>query len=310
MIKNILASNTITLARALLALSTLLTLLFNDIHDLFPSFHIAKISTYDNPIFILNYFLWFNDITIPYFFSIIILVLTIMGFYPRIFSILQSWVAYSLFYSMLITEGGDQINAILTFLLIPICVLDNRKNGWIVIKEKLNGNIESKNNFLFFNALIVVFVIKVQMSILYFNAGAAKMNETEWINGTSVYYWFYDNMFGAPYWIENSLGFLFKNSYTVSLINWGVILLELFLFLGIFFRQRLKYMLFVLGFLLHFIIILIHGLPTFFLSMFAGLILYFFRLDITLSENMNELKKISIFKLNIYEKISRIIQIP
>lgn len=286
MISRINNTNTITLARALLALSTVITLIFTDIDDLFPIHHIEKIKSSPTGLMKMNFFLWFDNIYIPYIFSIIALLIIIIGIYPKFLCFIHSWIAYSVFYSMLIVEGGDQINCILTLLLIPICFLDNRKNGWY----KTNFLNKTEKSFLSLNAKYALLFIKIQMAVLYLNAGISKIFASEWSNGTAVYYWFYDNMFGAPIWIQNSLGFLFKNDISVSFINWGVIVLELLLFSALFLRQSYKYLFLIFGILFHFTIILIHGLPTFFLAMSAGLLLYLSRLDISIKQNILKIK--------------------
>jgi antimicrobial peptide system SdpB family protein len=193
---------------------------------------------------------------------------------------------------MLVTDGGDQINIILTFLLLPICLLDNRKNGW-------NSNSDQKiisNCFFLYNASFAVVFIQIQMAVLYFNAGVTKMFSSDWLNGTAVYYWFNDPTFGAPAWLDYCIGFLFKNDYTVTFINWSVMILEVMLFVGLFLKQKYKYLLFVVGFIFHFLIFIIHGLPSFGLSMTAGLILFYFQLDKTINENY-KLIKVSFTKI-------------
>jgi antimicrobial peptide system SdpB family protein len=288
-ITNIIKSNPITLARALLALGTLSTLLFTSVYDLFPKFYLANVLENKSGLMHLNYFLWFENVYIPYAISIIILLVVILGFYPRTMCFLHSITSYSVFYSMLIVEGGDQINIILTLLLIPICLLDNRKNGWIV---KAKTGYSNSNSWFVINASFALIFIQIQMSILYFNAGVAKMYAPEWSNGTAVYYWFFDSLFGAPDLLRNTVGFLFKNPYSVSIINWSVIFLEVTLFIGIFLKQKSKYLLFLLGVCFHFLIILIHGLPSFFLSMIGGLILYLWNLELTINQNLKQLKNI------------------
>ncbi|WP_413514143.1 hypothetical protein [Myroides odoratus] len=185
---------------------------------------------------------------------------------------------------MLIIEGGDQINAILTLLLIPISILDGRKNAWIV--KKTNSKV---NRFLLLNATCALFAIKVQMSLLYFNAGVAKIYAPEWANGTAVYYWFNDEVFGAPLFMKKIFGFLFENAFTVTFINWGVIILEIGLFIAIFCSQKYKYIFLILGLILHFVIIIVHGLPAFFMAMAAGLHLYLSEMDITIRENFKKI---------------------
>jgi antimicrobial peptide system SdpB family protein len=284
-IEKILQNNTVTLARAFLASGTLLTLLFTGVDDLFPVHHLLGLKKSIEGLMHLNLFLWFDHILIPYLFSIAVLILTILGFFPRYISILHSWVTYSVFYTMLIVEGGDQINTILTFLIIPICLLDSRRNAW----HKSN-NVNIKKGFSYYNAKYSLLFITIQMGILYFNAGISKIFAAEWDSGTAVYYWFYDNMFGAPKWLIYIAAPLFTNDIPVTLINWLVILLELSLFVGLFLRQEYKYLLFTLGIFFHVLVILLHGLPTFFLAMAGGLILLFFQLDKSIKENIIQLK--------------------
>lgn len=291
--RDIYNSNSITLSRALFALCFLVTLIFTPLYDLFPSQHIKFLKDNINGLNHLNIFLWFDNIIIPYIISIIVLIISIIGIYPRIFIFFQSWISYSIYYSMLVTEGGDQINVIITFLLIPVFIFDNRSNGW---KIRNNINIEKPNNLynnlLLYNAFLAIFFIKLQISILYLNAGISKIFAPEWSNGTAVYYWFYDPAFGAPYWFDYLFGFLFKNNLTVSLINWGVIILELLLFSGLFIRQKKKYILFLFGFLFHFMIVVVHGLPSFWISMTGCLVLYLFKLDLTVKQNLLNVRRV------------------
>ena len=62
-------------------------------------------------------------------------------------------------------------------------------------------------------------------------------------------------------------------------------ILEIALFIDFFLKQQYKYILFVLGFTFHFLIFIIHGLPSFGLSMTVALILFYFELDKTIIEN-------------------------
>ena len=295
-IQNIYKSNTITFARALLALCFLSTLLFTPIYDLFPVQHIEQLKNSSNSSLNLNIYLLFNNIEIPYCISIIVLLFVISGFYPRLSCLFQTWISYSIFYSMLVTDGGDQINIILTFLLLPICLLDNRKNGWNV-----DFNEKTSNRFLLYNASIAIIFIQFQMAVLYFNAGVAKMFQPEWLNGSAVYYWFNDPTFGAPYWVKSCVGFLFENDYTITIINWSVMILEVALFVGFFLKQKYKYLLFVLAFIFHFLIFIVHGLPSFVISMSAGLVLFYFQLDKTITENFISMR-LSIIEILKHEK--------
>lgn len=293
--------NTITLARAFLAFSFLMTLLFTPISQLFPSHHLEfLINDVYHEFKYFNFYLWFENPLIPYIFSIIILLLVILGIYPRITSIFHFWVTFSVYNSMLIIEGGDQISSILTLLLIPVCLPDNRMNAW-----KDNSKIEMytpksthKLNFLLeYNAKYALIFIKLQMAFLYLHAAVGKLPAKEWKNGTALYYWFNDAMFGAPSFIKSFFGFFFDFGLILSISSWSVIGFELLLFVSFFLKnQKIKYTLFVFAFLFHFMIVLVHGLTTFWLSMTGGLILYYFKLDLPIRKNLTNIK-VSFFTL-------------
>ena len=303
-IRKTINNNTITAVRSLIALSYIFTLLFTSIDDLFPKHHLEKLSAsiQGHSIFRLNYFLWFDNLYVPYAISLILLIIIALGFIPRIMCFIHTWVTYSIFYSMLVVEGGDQICVIMTLLLIPISILDQRLNGWF--PKKIFSEI--KYNFFVYNASVSILFIKLQIAILYFNAGVSKFYAPEWSNGTAVYYWFNDVIFGAPKWLANSfIGYLFTNNISVSIINWSVIILEIFLFASLFYKQKYKYLLFILGFLFHFSIFIVHGLATFSVSMTAALIIYLFRTEISLSENINDIKQLILKTLKNEKSIFR-----
>jgi len=296
---NIHNSNVVTLSRALLALSFLLTLVFTPLYDLFPTQHLILIKQNVEYSLHLNFFLWFDNIKIPYIISIVVLLLSIFGLFPRYMSILQFWVSFSVYHSALVTEGGDQINSILSLLFIPLCLSDNRKNGWYS-KKNYNQNSQKSNLFLY-NSFVALLFIKIQISLLYFNAGVAKIYAPEWSNGSAVYYWFYDPTFGAPHWFDFLFGFFFKNDITVTIINWSVIFLEIIIFISFFLKQKFKYLIFPIAILFHFLIILVHGLPSFFLSMSGCLVIYLLNVEISIKENLKIIKQ----TFNIYSYVNK-----
>jgi len=71
-----------------------------------------------------------NILVLMKWLAILVLLFVIIGYFQKIACLLHWWVSFSFLYSATIIDGGDQIASILTFLLIPICFLDNRKNHW------------------------------------------------------------------------------------------------------------------------------------------------------------------------------------
>ena len=265
-------TNVVGLARTLLALSLLTTLVFNDTSLIFSApgqpllneeMGVWKFSIYH--FFGSKYFFVAKTI------SIIILLGVIAGIYPRLTGILHWWVSISFFLSSPYVDGGDQIGSILTFLLIPLTLLDNRKNHWgkSVYQNnisKIIGNINHK-------------VIRLQVCIVYLHAAFAKLELTEWVNGTVIYYWFTHNTFGLNPYLEPVIIPLIANNYVVFFITWSVLILEIALFACIFSDRKWRIPMLYLGLIFHFLIFLVHGLGSFALAMAAALILYLYPIE-------------------------------
>jgi len=260
-------TNTLGLARSLLALSTLLTLSFNNVELLFYS-GILNENTPNVSEFGLNIYTWFPKLEYGYWFSIIILILTITGIYPRIICVFHWLVAYSFFTLATIADGGDQITSILTLLLIPICIFDKRKWHWSTVKYM--HNFYSKCVSAIFYELI-----RVQVFIVYFVASVGKFSVEEWKNGTVLYYWFNEPLFGVRDFFQPFVDFLTNSPILITLTTWSVLIIELLIAFSYFSRnQKIKSIALYTGIFFHFGILLFFGLVSFFLVMTASLILF------------------------------------
>lgn len=194
-----------------------------------------------------------------------------MGLTPRFTCLLHWWVAYSFRVSAISIDGGDELNSILTLLLLPILISDDSLWTWS------KSNVARKR-FPFWQQNIIFYAllaIDLQMSILYFQAFFYKLFVPEWLNGTAVYYWFTDPEIALPDYLAHIIIPIIETNLGVKLFTWGAIGLEFLLFLGIFAKHyNIGRYLFYVGILLHLMIGLFHGLWSFFVVMIAGLILY------------------------------------
>ncbi|BDD06268.1 sporulation-delaying protein SdpB family protein [Aureibacter tunicatorum] len=280
-------TNVYGLGRSVLALGMFLTLLFNEKEILFPQhlFHAniadSRFIESTNLFFIFGLEHYWASLLI----SSIILLSVISGYFPRITGILHWWVTFSFFKSAAIIEGGDQIAATITLLLIPITLLDNRKNHWNKIEHK-------SNPFSNYIAYIFFLFIKIQVAIIYLHAGIDKLYKVqEWVDGTAVYYWFNNSIFGlsdalSGGWLEHSL----NNALVVQSISWGAIAFEILLFGTLFMSfNKKKYFLFF-GILFHFGIMLVHGLVTFYMTMTCALILYILPPEMIINAKLPDFK--------------------
>lgn len=268
--KNIFSTK-IGFVRTLLALGAFLTLLTNDISELTNFELISQGDTFVQNIFLKDYSIF--EVFGLYWgklISILILVAVFVGYFPQLTCLLQAWVHISICNSFLIVEGGDQIASNLCLLLIPICLFDNRINHWDISKPNISEIRKSLN--VFFN--VYYFLIIIQVAVIYLHASVGKFYNEEWKDGTCIYYWFTNNVFGAPYWLQKIYNFVTLSSF-VPIFTWSIVIFELCLFACIFTTNKLLRKTFlILGLLFHLGIVFTHGLVTFYFSMAGALILY------------------------------------
>jgi antimicrobial peptide system SdpB family protein len=266
-------SNVYGVARSLLAMGTALTLIFNNSNILFRPLtesadRIAGIGMSKFSIF----YLLSNHLELARLISIIILLIVASGWRPRITEFFHWWMSFSLMSSCSIIDGGDQITAILALFLLPVCVSDKRKWHW----SRAN-NLTNSDNLSKFKSIISMscfLVIRIQVAIIYLNAGVEKLSVREWTDGTALYYWFENPVIGLDNFMKPLVMPLLSNPFIVAFSTWGVIATEIVLFMALTMPKKYWPMLLKIGFALHFGIIVVHGLVSFFFAMAAALVLY------------------------------------
>jgi len=260
-------------SRSLLALGTFLTLASNNIYVLYKPYA-GGTETCVNCLGLARLSI-FCLMSLPFakIVSLIILSLVVIGFRPRITAIFHVWVTTSLMTTAVLVDGGDQVATVLSILILPIALTDNRKWHWT---NPVNASYPFKTLGKI-QALVAYsswVMIRLQIALIYFEACVGKLKTVEWVNGTSVYYWFSNPEFGLSKPVLTFLIPALSNPILIVIITWSVLIIEGLIFLGIALPVKQRQYLLLLGILFHFLIFLIHGLPTFFLSMTASLILF------------------------------------
>lgn len=255
------------LARSVLAFSQLLTLIFNDPKWIFqplgvPASALGLAWPASWSLFALL------GIDAGRWTSVIILLVVVVGWRPRITGVLHWWVAFSFTASAVIVHGGDQVCTVLTLLLIPVTLVDRRKWHWQLSPEPTG------ETFAAFFARCALVAIQFQVAVIYLAAAAGKFAVSEWINGTAVFYWFRHPIFGLSGWRQDLIDPLLTTSFGVVMVTWGVIAIELMLSAAALGSRRFKRVMFLLGVLFHVGIIVVHGLASFGVAMIGALILY------------------------------------
>lgn len=264
-----------SIARLLLSLSTFVTIAFNDEQRLF---NISFVQHPNIKAIFLSRFSIFNlcypnNLLFAKIFSCSILFFIMLGFLPRITAFFQWWLSFSVYASAYITEGGDQINMILSFLIIPICLFDNRVNFWKTNNTNINIGINPK-----ITIFISIIIIKFQIALLYFISGFSKIYNDQWREGTALYYWVGNNDIGFNKFIEPFFRAIFNNRYILFFSTWSIMIFEI-IFSFVLITNLNKKLFFRIGLLFHFLIFFCFGLFSFGLSMSAALFLYFLQIN-------------------------------
>jgi antimicrobial peptide system SdpB family protein len=299
-------SNVYGLARTVLALGTLLTLLFNNINILIcPSGKTIVESSAMSDVASLSIFAFFSvsNLFIAQWVCIIILLFVISGWMPRYTGILHWWVSFSFANSCIILDGGDQITSILTLFLIPISLTDNREWHWQKISiSYYKAGVSSEIKQLVSQSCY--WTIRLQVAVIYFHAAIGKLGVTEWIDGTAVYYWFTHPTFGLAETILQKVIPLLATPLIVMTLTWGTIALEILLSSALVMDKKWWKFLIVPAIVFHLLIWLVHGLFSFFFAMTGAIILYLrpFEAEFRFTFSSYLFK---LFHKNVYELILR-----
>ncbi len=254
--------------RTVLASSTLLILLINygGVYDCyfnrhFPNSIFVKFDIYS----LLNFYL-------SYYISIIILIVTILGYFPMLMGILHFYVtaSFSTHFSIF-CDGGDYLTTLVTFLFIPITITDTRVNSWKPFeKTKFYCSFQKISVYINYHAL------RFLICIVYFHAATSKFRITEWYNGTALYYFLSEPLSANTFFVENEFfRTLLSNPFFIALITWGTLIIEVLISFMLFSNNlKLKRIVFILGLILHLLIIPTFYIPAFSFRMIACLYIY------------------------------------
>lgn len=265
-------TNVYGLARTLLAAATALTLLFSRVSTLFRSASGMNEIRQCEGIRHIGLFCLFptDDLEIARWLAVALLLITASGWRPRFTAIPHWWVSFSLLANAVVLDGGDSVAAVLTLLLLPTALTDPRDWHWQSPRQ-IPGRFEEIRRVV---ALVSLTFVRIQVAGIYFHAAIGKFSVDEWMNGTELYYVFTHPLFGAADWLKQFLTPLLRNGAILTTMTYSVLIAEYLLSTGLFVAKKHRSALLVAGICLHLGILVIHGLVTFSLAMFAALLLY------------------------------------
>jgi len=255
-------------ARALLALATLLTLAVNPGPTLFHSSDPATVAAPEcSGVPAVGLFCLAPDPDVARWIGAGLLCTVLAGLFPPVTAVLHWYVSVSVFWTITPMEGGDQLAAIVTLMLIPVCLTDTR---WMVWRHTPKPSSRTRN--IIGNTALLL--IAAQLVIVYANSAIAKFSSAPWVEGTALWYWMQHPAFGAPGWLSGPALDLLAQPLGTAILTWGTIALELVVMASIFSTQRrVRLVGWSLGVLFHLLIAVVIGLVSFGMVMVAVLTL-------------------------------------
>jgi antimicrobial peptide system SdpB family protein len=199
--------------------------------------------------------------------AVVMLVAVISGYGPRVLAIPHFYVAWSISQNVVLVEGGDQVNAAMTMLLIPWLFTMPRGNAYAADMPYLR--VLQENAFAYGAAEL----IRVQLSLVYAIAAIAKLAVPQWSDGTAFWYWLQMPTFGLPPDVFAAIAPVLQHPIVMVPATYAVLVFELSLVGAIWTRGRLSRLLLDAGIAFHGGIAIVLGLWSFGVTMAGALLL-------------------------------------
>jgi antimicrobial peptide system SdpB family protein len=197
--------------------------------------------------------------------AVAVLAVTAAGWRPRWTCLPHWYVTFSLADSMTLPNGGDQVAQILTLLLVPMCLADDRRWQWQRPPAPLPAAWRGA-------AYAAALTARGQAAIIYSVAAVTKVLEPTWRHGTAMYSVLHDSDYGLPPGLLRHLGGLVGSIPLIAAVTWTVPLVEIGIAVAVLGTARMRLVGLVLAVLLHGGIIVAMGLFSFGLIMIALLL--------------------------------------
>jgi antimicrobial peptide system SdpB family protein len=261
-----LRTRVVAIARSTLALAEVSILLFNPDGILFP---FGTSGSYDQQCAGLRQAsLWCvasegsTAMGIARGIAIAILLAVATGYRPRWTCIPHAYIAFSLSVDLTVPNGGEQVAQVLTMLLVPMLLGDRRTWQWRRADTDMDPTWRGA-------ALAAHVTIRLQASIIYLNAAAAKLFEQGWRNGTAMYTISHHPFYSFPGLAPDRADVTGHWTAVVEAATWGAVATEFAICVLVLGTRRMRLGALVLGAALHLAIGLLMGLPSFSLVMIS-----------------------------------------
>ncbi|MGO2663707.1 sporulation-delaying protein SdpB family protein [Mycetocola reblochoni] len=262
--------------RALIALATMLTLIFTPTNQLF--FRSDAIPSGVNCGGTLGQFSLFclgSDaglLELSRWVAVLVLVLVVIGIAPAITAVPHWYVTWSVMTSSTAVDGGEHLSASLTLILIPFVLVDRRRWHW-----SMDRGYAQRNVWVKCVAYCAIGLFIAQVMGVYFQASIAKFGVLEWSDGTALWYWMQNPTFSPPDPFGSAIQAVLQFLPVTVAVTYGTLLLQLSLVPAAFYSRPVRQTILILAVLFHLAVAATMGLWSFSLIMIAADLLLLIR---------------------------------
>ncbi|MCX4387614.1 hypothetical protein OG777_11805 [Micromonospora peucetia] len=200
--------------------------------------------------------------------GIAVLIVVASGWRPRWTALPHWYISWSVIANLSALDGGDHITATLTLLLLPLALTDPRRWHW----QPPPADTRIGTGRVVAHAALIL--IWLQVAFVYLHASIAKLDVTEWADGTAMFYWLRTPGYEPPSLLRPLTEAVTGSAAGVTLFTWSVLVLEFALALARLLPPGLRRVLLVAGLAFHIGIAVVLELVTFGFAMSGALLLY------------------------------------
>lgn len=200
--------------------------------------------------------------------AIVGLVVVASGWRPRITGVVHWWIAFS-FLASAAGDGGDQVAALFTLIVLPWTLTDRRQWHWQKLRPPTGPRLPAS-----IVAHVCRWLVRLQVMTIYLQTGVTKLRVPEWLDGTAVYYWTHDPVAGVSAPLEGLIAPFVRSQPLMWSVNWLAIAIEFLLVTALVLPRRIWECVFWIGIAFHVGIGLGLGVSSFSIAMIGALIVY------------------------------------
>jgi antimicrobial peptide system SdpB family protein len=258
----------LAIGRTVLALAQLSILVFTPWRDLFPE--ASGLSDAHSCSGTAQLSLWCltsqnsYSVNADCWIAIAVLIWVASGYRPRWSCIPHWYISFGMATSMFAPNGGDMVAALVTLLLAPVLLADDRRWQWQPPTRPLSPTARGR-------ARALMLLLRLQVVIIYAVAGLSKVLTASWLHGDAMLLTFQDPYFGLPTVLRRTN--VFDSWLLGSTVGWVTIVAELSLSCCLLGSGASRRIAVALSVLLHVLIMVLMGLVSFGLIMIGTVVL-------------------------------------